>query len=65
MRADYIINVGTSITDAEPHESATTEAYAIKRARELLDIFNYTEVVFMPEDDFGTEITIWSSTKNN
>ena len=60
---DFIINVGPAENTVEPYESAHSEAEAISRAKELLlDGHGYTEVVYMPTDDFDVAEVVWRST---
>ena len=59
---DYIINVGMEKDDLEPALAYPTKDEAIREAQKLNDLFyEFTEVVYMPEDDVDTNEVIWRS----
>ena len=59
---DYIINVGMEKDDLEPAFAFPTKDEAIREAQKLFDLFyEFTEVVFMPEDDVDTNEVVWRS----
>jgi hypothetical protein len=56
---DYIINVGA---DLDPYDVAfSTKEAAIEEAKKLLDTYDFTEVVYMPEDDVEINEVVWRS----
>ena len=59
---DYIINAGMEKDDLEPALAYSTKDEAIREAQKLNDLFyEFTEVVYMPEDDVDTNEVIWRS----
>lgn len=59
---DYIINVGDYDDELDPHDEAfSTKEEAIEEAKKLLDTYEFTEVVYMPEDDPDTNDVVWRS----
>ena len=60
MSNPYVIFVGSEKDDMQPFDTAATEKAAIERAIQLKDVFQFTEVVFMPEDDIDTNEVVYS-----
>ena len=60
MSNPYVIFVGSKKDDLQPFDTAATEKAAIERAVQLKDVFPFTEVVFMPEDDIDTNEVVYS-----
>ena len=63
---DYIINVGYYDDELNPYDTAySSKPEAIKQAKLLLDNYNFTEVVYMPEDDKDINEAVWKSWDND
>ena len=60
---DYIINVGHTVDNLMPTESARTEQEAIEMAKELNKEYKCVEVVYMPVDNDDINDIVWSSYK--
>ena len=58
---DYMINVGIEKDNLQPYLASPTKEEGIKDARRVLKFYNYTEVVYMPEDDPDTNDVVWRS----
>lgn len=59
---DYIINVGDYDDELDPYHTAySTKEEAIREAQRLLNKYEFTEVVYMPEDDIDTNDVVWRS----
>ena len=60
---DYIINAGKSQNDCAPLMAASTKEEAIEKAKVLIGqhMYEYTEVVLMPESDINTNEVVWTS----
>ncbi len=58
---DYIINVGKTKDNLQPFVAAPTKEEGIKGAKNALNFYDYTEVVYMPEDDPDTNEVVWRS----
>ena len=58
---DYIINAGMSTDNLSPILASLTEEEGIKDAKRLQKFYNYTEVVYMPEDDEDINEVVWRS----
>ena len=58
---DYIINVGNTKSDIQPHECAEIERVAILRAQHLAETFKYVDVSYSPETDVNTDVLIWKN----
>ena len=58
---DYMINVGMEKDNLQPYLASPTKEEGIKDARRVLKFYNYTEVVYMPEDDPDTNDVVWRS----
>ena len=59
---DYIINVGDYDDELDPYHTAyATKETAIKRAKKLLNKYEFTEVVYMPEEDEDINEVVWRS----
>lgn len=63
MTYDYIINAGKSQDNCEPIKAASTKEEAIEKAKVLVGqhMYEYTEVVFMPESDININEVVWTS----
>lgn len=60
----YIINVGSEVDELLPYEAAATKEEAIDAAEKLLIFYDYTEVVYMPEDNDDINDVVWRSWDN-
>lgn len=60
MSNPYIIFVGHSADNMQPHKSAPDQETAINIAMELRDIYPCVEATFMPEDDLDTNDIVYS-----
>ena len=58
---DYMINVGMEKDNLQPYLASPTKEEGIKDARRVLKFYNYTEVVYMPEDDEDINEVVWRS----
>ena len=59
---DYIINTGDYDDELDPYHTAySTKEEAIREAQRLLTDYNFTEVVYMPEDDEDINEVVWRS----
>lgn len=59
---DYVINIGYYDDDLYPYDTAySSEVEAIEQAKWLLEEYNFTEVVYMPEDDEDINEVVWRS----
>lgn len=58
---DYILNVGQKKDDLIVYCAFLTRAEAITAAKNALNFWNFTEVVYMPEDDPDTNDVVWRS----
>lgn len=61
---DYIINVGYYDDELDPYDTAySSEEGAIDQAKWLVGEgeYNFTEVVYMPEDDVDINEVVWRS----
>lgn len=59
---DYIINAGDYDDELDPYHTAySTKEEAIEEAKKLLDTYEFTEVVYMPEDDEDINEVVWRS----
>ena len=60
---DYIINAGKSQNNCAPVNAALTKDEAIEKAKVLIEqhMYEYTEVVFMPESDISINEVVWTS----
>lgn len=61
MKYDYIINAGSSQDNCLPVASARTAEEGIAKASRYVELGQYAEVVYMPEDDDGTNEVVWHS----
>lgn len=57
----YIINVGMRKDDLQPYIAAPSHEQGLIRAETALQFYNYSEVVYMPEDDLDTNEVVWRS----
>lgn len=57
----YIINVGMRKDDLQPYIAAQSYEQGLIRAETALQFYNYSEVVYMPEDDLDTNEVAWRS----
>ena len=58
---DWILNAGPSKDNLAPYCAFPTKAEAIKCAKNALNFWNFTEVVYMPEADPDTNDVVWRS----
>ena len=58
---DWILNAGPSKDNLAPYCAFPTKEGAIKSAKNALNFWNFTEVVYMPEDDPDTNDVVWRS----
>lgn len=58
---DWILNAGPSKDNLAPYCAFPTKEEAIKSAKNALNFWNFTEVVYMPEDDVDTNEVVWRS----
>ena len=60
---DYIINAGKSQNDCAPLMAASTKEEAIEKAKVLIEqhMYEYTEVVLMPESNININEVVWTS----
>lgn len=61
MGNPYVIFVGHTADNLQPFESAPNERSAIEAAQQLQTMFQYTETVYMPEDDVDTNEVVYSN----
>lgn len=61
MKYDYIINAGSSQDNCLPVASARIAEEGIAKASRYVELGQYAEVVYMPEDDDGTNEVVWHS----
>lgn len=61
----YIVNVGMEKDNLQPYIAAPTEGKGIIEAKIAQKFYNYTEVVYMPEDDLDTNEVVWRSWDND
>lgn len=57
----YLVFVGNSKDDLQPYLAFPDDTAAIEGAKNALGFYNYTEAVYMPEDDVDTNEVIWRS----
>jgi len=57
---DYLIKTGNTVDDCYPHYTVDTKGEAVDTAKDLLKIYGYTEVVYIPKNT-----TIWCSNGEN
>lgn len=60
-KCDWILNAGPSKDNLAPYCAFPTKEEAISSARNALNFWNFTEVVYMPEDDPDTNDVVWRS----
>ena len=58
---DWILNAGPGKDTLVPYCAFPTKEEAITAARNALNFWNFTEVVYMPEDDPDTNDVVWRS----
>jgi hypothetical protein len=58
---EWILNAGPSKDNLAPYCAFPTKEEAISSARNALNFWNFTEVVYMPEDDPDTNDVVWRS----
>jgi hypothetical protein len=58
---EWILNAGPSKDNLAPYCAFPTKEEAISAARNALNFWNFTEVVYMPEDDPDTNDVVWRS----
>ena len=58
---DWILNCGPSKDNLAVYCAFPTKDEAIKCAKNALNFWNFTEVVYMPEDDVDTNDVVWRS----
>ena len=58
---DWILNAGPSKDNLAVYCAFPTKEEAIKCAKNALNFWNFTEVVYMPEDDVDTNEVVWRS----
>jgi hypothetical protein len=58
---NWILNAGPSKDNLAPYCAFPTKEEAIYSARNALNFWNFTEVVYMPEDDPDTNDVVWRS----
>ena len=61
MKYDYIVNAGDSQDCCLPVESARTVEDGIAKASRYVELGQYAEVVYMPEDDDDINEVVWHS----
>ena len=63
LNYDYIINAGKSQNDCTPLMATSTKEEAIEKAKVLIEqhMYEYTEVVFMPESNININEVVWTS----
>lgn len=57
----YLVFVGQRKDDLQPFLAFPDEIAAINGAKNAIEFYNYTEVVYMPEDDVDTNEVVWRS----
>lgn len=57
----YLINVGDEKDNLHPYIAAQSHEQGLIRAETALQFYNYSEVVYMPEDDLDTNEVVWRS----
>ena len=57
----YIINVGMEKDNLQPYLASPTKETGIKDAKQALEFYTYTEVVYMPEHDVDINKVVWKS----
>lgn len=57
----YLVFVGNRKDDMQPYLAFPDDTAAIDGAKNALNFYNYTEAVYMPEDDVDTNEVIWRS----
>ena len=62
---DYVLNVGQRKDDLYVYIACPTKEEAIMSAKNALNFYNYSEVVYSPEDDTDTDEVVWRSWENN
>jgi hypothetical protein len=58
---DWILNAGPGKDTLAPYCAFPTKEEAISAAKNALNFWNFTEVVYMPEDDPDTNDVVWRS----
>jgi hypothetical protein len=58
---EWILNAGPSKDNLAPYCAFPTKEEAISSARNALNFWNFTEVVYMPEDDPDINDVVWRS----
>lgn len=58
---DWLLNAGPSKDNLAPYCAFPTKEEAIQCAKNALNFWNFTEVVYMPEDDPDTNEVVWRS----
>jgi hypothetical protein len=60
-KCDWVLNAGPGKDTLAPYCAFPTKEEAIAAARNALNFWNFTEVVYMPEDDPDTNDVVWRS----
>ena len=58
---EWMLNAGPSKDNLAPYCAFPTKKEAITAAKNALNFWNFTEVVYMPEDDPDTNDVVWRS----